>query len=395
MRETQRGVCADAISPLVEALESRQLLSASVFHAILKIGGTAGDDTITLSADRTRIIVNDGVKTSRFAKSIVKSISIVTGDGADNITVHSGIKQQITIKSGEGNDTVQGGSGREIIFGAGGDDSLSGGGGSDYLSGGTGNDHLDGGSGNDYIYGDEGDDVLLGGAGNDVMAGDLENTLVFSGTAPMSQGNDSLDGGDGNDWLIGERRVLSLPPNYVLAGDGQDTFTGGAGNDILDVGGDGDTITDKTSDDFVPSTDATHAMDPGPVHTHVLLKIQLKKGSRYRNVLLPDNIGYMPTFLAFLHTHVAEPGMPAGTIHFESPGPTAFKLIDFFKMWGTSLDSGAIGRFLAPAGKKVTMTVTRGSNTFSSTKLGNFVPVGSASTNVAAAGGDVITLRVG
>src|SRR5436309_1167907 len=116
MRESHRGVCVDAVGPVVEALENRQMLSASLLRGVLKIGGTAGDDVITVSASRTQIIVNDGVKTSRFAKTGVKTISIVTGDGADSITIGSGIKQQITIKSGEGNDTVHGGSGREVVF---------------------------------------------------------------------------------------------------------------------------------------------------------------------------------------------------------------------------------------------------------------------------------------
>src|SRR5437899_1153688 len=198
MRESQRGVCVDAIGPVVEALESRQMLSASLLRGVLRIGGTAGDDVITVGVDpanKAKIIVNDGVKTSRFAKTLVKTISIVTGDGADKITVNSGIKQQITIKSGEGNDTVTGGTGREIIFGAGGADVLSGGGGSDWISGGDGNDTIDGGSGNDYLYGDGGDDVITGDAGNDVLAGDSEDTLVFTGQPPSTViGNDNLNG---------------------------------------------------------------------------------------------------------------------------------------------------------------------------------------------------------
>src|SRR5438477_7097056 len=228
MRESHRGVCVDAVGPVVEALENRQMLSASLLRGALKIGGTAGDDVITVGinpSNKAQIIVNDGVKTSKFSKSLVKSISIVTGDGADKITVGSGIKAQITIKSGEGNDTVSGGAGREIIFGAGGADVLSGGGGSDQIQAGDGNDTVDGGSGNDFLYGDGGDDVITGGAGNDVLAGDLEDTLVSSGAPPMIAGNDRLDGGDGNDWLLSERRILSVDQtngNWIFASNGSD-----------------------------------------------------------------------------------------------------------------------------------------------------------------------------
>ena len=64
--------------------------------------------------------------------------------------------------------------------------------------------------GNDTIYGFLGNDVLTGGDGADTLKG--------------NQGVDSLDGGNGNDTLILE------------AHDG-DSATGGAGNDIFQLGG--------------------------------------------------------------------------------------------------------------------------------------------------------------
>src|SRR2546423_2979402 len=182
MRESHRGVCVDAVGPVVEALENRQMLSASLLRGVLKIGGTAGDDVITVGinpANKAQIIVNDGVKTSKFNKTLVKTVSILTGDGADRITVNSGIKAQITIKSGEGNDTVTGGTGREVIFGAGGADVLSGGGGSDQIQGGDGNDTIDGGSGKEYIYGHARDYKLTRRAGKEGLASEFaENPVV-------------------------------------------------------------------------------------------------------------------------------------------------------------------------------------------------------------------------
>ncbi len=416
MRESHRGVCVDAVGPVIEALENRQMLSASLVRGVLKIGGTTGDNVITVgidSANKARIIVNDGVKTSRFTRTLVKTISIVTGDGADKITVNSGIKQQITIKSGGGNDTVQGGSGREIIFGGGGADVLSGGGGSDWISGGDGNDTIDGGSGNDYLYGDGGDDVITGDAGDDVLAGDSEDTLVFSGQPPTDViGNDQLNGGDGNDWLLGGARVETDPVshNLFLTSNGQDTFTGGAGADVIDKGGNDDTITDLADEDYVPVDEAlpAHEGSPGDVHTHVILKIRVRKGSGYKNVLVQPNMGrFGPSDFRLLHTHDT-----TGLIHFEAgPANTSYKLIDFFQIGGISMDANHIGRFL-PAGKKVTMWVTRGASslltsgkwvirggtTFQSTKFGGFVPVGDAATGtdgVHPTHGDVIEIRVG
>src|SRR5262245_9127985 len=169
MRDSISGVVADSIRPVIETLEDRRMLSASLVGGILKVTGGAGDDTINLSTDTTRITVGINGVNKRFTRAQVKTISIVSGDGADTITINSGIKQQITIKAGEGNDTVNGGSGREIIFGQGGDDNLLGNGGSDQIQGGDGNDQIDGGAGGDYLYGDGGDDVITGGTGNDVL----------------------------------------------------------------------------------------------------------------------------------------------------------------------------------------------------------------------------------
>ncbi len=406
MRESHRGVCVDAVGPVVEALENRQMLSASLLRGVLKIGGTTGADVITVSASRTQIIVNDGVKTSRFAKTGVKTISIVTGDGADSITIGSGIKQQITIKSGEGNDTVHGGSGREVVFAAGGDDLIFGGGGSDQIFGGNGADEIHGGSGNDYLYGDAGNDNLSGDAGNDVLAGDSEDTLVFAGQPPSNViGNDSLNGGDGNDWLLGGTRIYFDTTGGHASDDGQDTFTGGAGNDIIDKGGydspgvNNDTVTDKESGDFVPVDDQPRFQEgqPGDVHTHVILKIRVRQGSKYKNVVVQPDIGFWtPTDLSALHTHDT-----SGLIHYEAAaGSPSYQL-------------GHIGRFIPPAGKKVTMWVTRGASntlsstgkwttnggsTFQTTKFGGFVPIGSASTGAPGSPpmtGDIVEIRVG
>ncbi|HEV8379879.1 MAG TPA: calcium-binding protein [Tepidisphaeraceae bacterium] len=414
MRDSHRGVVADAIKPVVEPLESRRMLSASLASSgLLKITGTTGNDTITVGIDpanSAKILVNDGVGNSRFSKTAVKSISIIAGDGADNITINTGIKQQITIKAGEGDDVIHGGSGREIIVGGAGADQIFGGGGSDQVFGGDGNDTISGGSSNDYLYGDGGNDVINGDSGNDVLAGDFEDTLVFSGAAPRVEGNDSLNGGDGNDWLLGERRYLGTGVDF--AGDGQDTFTGGAGDDVIDINKDGnDTITDEQTGDFVPLNEVAHAEEnqPGDVHQHVILRIKVRSGSKYKNVVVPANVGAMqPGFFALLHTHDT-----TGQIHFEAGPPnTTFMLQDFFRIWGISMDKNHVGRFIPPAGKKVTMFVRRGASTklvngkwvssggttFQTTKFGAFVPIGDAATGQGTSPpthGDIIEIRVG
>jgi Ca2+-binding RTX toxin-like protein len=423
MRDSQRGVVVDAARPVIEKLEDRRMLSASLSNSgLLKVVGTAGDDTITINLNtaKTKITVNDGTATKSFTRTAVKTISVLSGDGADTITVGSGIKQQITIKSGEGNDTVNGGSGREIVFAGGGDDSINGGGGSDQVFGGDGNDTIDGGSSADYLYGDLDDDVITGGSGNDVLAGDSEDTLVFSGQPPFDIiGNDNLNGGDGNDWLLGGTRVAFGGSTPFFTDNGQDTFTGGPGNDIIDKGGNDDTVTDEDADgfdDFIPVEDQARVQEggPGDVHTHVIIKVKVRKGSSYKNVLVMPDIGFFGPNgagdLSNLHTHDA-----SGLIHYEAAaGSPSYSLLEFFRVWGISMDKNHVGRFIPPPGKKVTMVVTRGGKsslvsgkyvttggtTFTSTKFGGFVPVGDNRTGAGGSGnefmtGDVVEIRVG
>lgn len=389
------------------------MLSATLAaNGVLTVTGTSAADTISVTADSsTRLRVNDGVRSTRFIRSKVRSIVINAGNGADTVNIGNGIKQQITIRAGEGNDTVHGGSGREVIAGQDGDDQIFGGGGSDQVGGGNGNDIIDGGSGNDYLYGDAGDDVITGSTGNDVLGGDFEDALVFKGNQPMVAGNDNLNGGDGNDWLLGERRLLSSPfdpPPRTLAGDGLDTFTGGAGNDILDIGGDGDNISDLEPDDFVPNNEVLHFGGDDALHTHVILKIKVKSGAKYKNAIIPANIGYYRDFLAALHTHDT-----SGLIHYEAPLDSGnYPLFDFFVNAGISMDKYHVGRFIPPPGRKVTMVitrsaassfvdgkwVTRGGTTLTSTKFGGFVPIGDAATGQIGSGpthGDIIEIRVG
>ena len=397
------------------------MLSTSLSNSgVLKVIGTAGGDTITitLNAAKTKITVNDGTATKSFARTAVKTISVLSGDGADTITVGSGIKQQITIKSGEGNDTVNGGSGREIIFAGGGADQVFGGGGSDQIQGGDGNDHIDGGSSADYLYGDAGDDVITGGPGNDVLGGDSEDTLVFSGQPPFNIiGNDNLNGGDGNDWLLGGTRVAFNGSTPFFTDNGHDTFTGGPGNDTIDKGGSDDTVTDEDAggfDDFIPVEDQPRVQEggPGDVHTHVLLRVKVRKGSSYKNVLVMPDIGFFGSSgaadLSNLHTHDA-----TGRIHYEAAaGSPSYNMTEFFRVWGISMDKNHIGRFIPAPGKKVTMVVTRGASTtfvngkattrggstFQTTKFGGFVPVGSATTGDDPAHpmtGDIVEIRVG
>jgi len=407
MRKSKRGSSVDSVftaaHSMVEPLESRVFLSAGLSRGVLKITGTSSNDHIQVALNGTKkIAVSEGSAVKNFDRAKVKSINIVTGDGSDHVEIFNGIKQQVTIKLGEGDDSVHGGSGREIIFGGNGNDTVHAGGGSDFVSGEGGDDLIEGDAGGDYLYGDAGNDVIRGGAGNDVMAGDLENKLVTKGVPPLldQPGNDSLDGGDGNDWMLSERRYLG---GTTFARNGADVFTGGAGNDTIDIGmtgqGEDDIITDEEPGDFVPLQEYTAARElPGDVHTHVLLWLRVKSGAKYRTALVQPDLGrFAPSgerTFANLHTH-EEPSQdqfphPVGSniIHYEAAANSpAYRIGSFFQIAGISFDAWHIGRSIAPVGKKITMLVTPGTGRqFRTTAFGKYMPVGNR---------DSIEIRVG
>jgi hypothetical protein len=158
-------------------------------------------------------------------------------------------------------------------------------------------------------------------------------------------------------------------------------------------------ISDEEPGDFVPVNEVLHFGGENFVHTHVILVVKVKVGSGYKNAIIHPNLGFFPTFLAALHTHErpADVPLPAGAnvIHYEAPPEAGtYSLVEFFRAAGISMDANHIGRFIAPAGKKLTMTVTRRGTSFKTTKFGGFVPVG-GSVPGAKSTNDTIEIRVG
>jgi len=97
-----------------------------------------------------------------------------------------------------GDDVIQGGEGLDWLYGNVGNDTLKGNEGNDVLYGEDGNDYLYGNEGNDELYGNLGNDVLEGSDGDDKLFGEEGADSLNGGT-----GNDTLDGGAGIDTLIG------------------------------------------------------------------------------------------------------------------------------------------------------------------------------------------------
>ncbi|MBY3425447.1 hypothetical protein HFN86_35625 [Rhizobium laguerreae] len=156
--------------------------------------------------------------------------NVVAGSGANQILGSSANNQ---LDGGAGNDVISGNDGNDILIGGDGDDTLRGGNGADRLVGGIGLDSFDGGGGLDTV------DFSYSTA---VWTLDLQQgKALSSGTTETMVSIEALIDGSGNDILIGNAEANRLE-GYL----GNDTVTGGAGDDVFVFkGGFGqDAITD-------------------------------------------------------------------------------------------------------------------------------------------------------
>ena len=256
----------------------------------------AGTFWVTNSSGRNagRLVVNGAIENVRGSDSADfiagnELANILYGDqsatgvgGSDSISGGGGGD---TIFGGAGADTIGGASGRDLIFGGTGDDTMSGGVDADTMEGGAGADFLAGGgdAGDTVSYkgssagtrlditngiattghgGDaEGDQVtgfvnVIGSAFNDVFTDTVKTTVafgyndnVFYGGAgndllTLGGGADRGEGGAGNDTLRGEfgrdRLFGGDGADQLEGGLGADTLNGGLGKDVLHGGGGAD-----------------------------------------------------------------------------------------------------------------------------------------------------------
>lgn len=180
-------------------------------------------------------------------------LAAIDVDGTAQADSYEGTEFADTIDGLAGNDVVHAGSGGDFIFGSVGLDFLFGEAGDDELDGGDGNDELDGGGGDDTLNGGAGGDKMSGGAGDDTyFVSSLADTvielpnqgtdtvkcsasayqltanverLIFVGVGSFTGVGNNIDneiiGGAGNDRLASN-------------GNGDDSFNGGGGTDIMD-----------------------------------------------------------------------------------------------------------------------------------------------------------------
>ena len=221
-----------------------------------------GDDTVEVRIDPetgARIVVVNGVE---YPVPEGMEITVRTGEGNDTITVPPGTRINFTVLGGGGNDTVRGGAGNERVVAGAGDDTVDTGDGDDRVSGGSGmdtirtgagadivtggrdNDRIETGEGDDYASGGEHRDYISGYRGSDSLHGGAGDDVVYSGS-----GTDIVTGGDGRDYLDGGRD--------------NDVLDGGSGADIVSGGRGGDTVRGGSGDDTLLSGEGKDTVDAG------------------------------------------------------------------------------------------------------------------------------------
>ena len=164
----------------------------TLINGVLKIVATNGNDELQINrvGNQYQIVGNFLTPTViRYSVSLVQSIEIEMLAGNDHVNINDSVTIPVTVRGGDGNDSIDGGGGNDLIFGGAGNDDLEGDEGNDTIYGGDGDDELDGDSGNDLLFGEAGQDELEGDDGNDILSG--------------GSGNDELEGDDGLDFLIG------------------------------------------------------------------------------------------------------------------------------------------------------------------------------------------------
>ncbi|HWS86739.1 MAG TPA: M91 family zinc metallopeptidase [Pyrinomonadaceae bacterium] len=149
------------------------------------------------------------------------NLKIRLGDGNDRLEVGSGVRVNLTVEGGAGNDLIRTGAGDDRVEGGEGDDEIRAGAGRDYVNGSRGNDRLYGEAGHDTVYGGDGDDLADGGAGDDYLEGGRGRDHLLG-----AAGRDVLSGGLDGDLLEG-----GADDDRLYAGGGRDRIHGGLSTD--------------------------------------------------------------------------------------------------------------------------------------------------------------------
>jgi Ca2+-binding RTX toxin-like protein len=148
-----------ASGPVTEQVQQATLQADPLFpgQLALFVGGSAGNDTITINRDSQNryqvVVASAGLWQGAFTGPVSRVVAY-GGAGNDVIAVNNAVQVAAWLYGGAGNDVLSGGGGNNVLLG---------GDGSDVLTAGHGRDMLIGGAGNDVLVSGSGDDLLIGG----------------------------------------------------------------------------------------------------------------------------------------------------------------------------------------------------------------------------------------
>ena len=213
------------------------------------IGGGTGFDTVSFAARTSNVSVNLTTGTEANSLSTFTGIEAALGSGFDDNLIGDGDA-----------NWLGGGAGDDVILGGAGDDTINGGAGDDDLDGGTGTDFVSyvtaaagivvnlasgqaTGAGNDTLAGFEG---VIGSGFSDLLTGGAGNNVLNVGFA----GQDTVFGGSGFDTVSFALRTSAVSASLA---SGQETTSGSSLNDVEAIVGTlfGDSLTGNGSANFL------------------------------------------------------------------------------------------------------------------------------------------------
>lgn len=260
----------DASDRLYGGAGDDKYIGGAGYDYVFYNGDDGTNDPISINFTNGGVV--DAHGDTGLASDVYQEIEYIFGSdgGADYFKGDDNSTNTVAFNGLNGADTIIGGAGNENLIGEDGNDLITGGDGNDVLSGQNDNDTffaqrgvdtINGGAGTDLI--DFKDTSIMGTAGATAIEVDLRATFDINGTnygtitdngfgeASYILGVENLNATDGNDTFSGDanKNIVNLEggDDRVFLSDGADTIYGGSNTDVATGGGDWVDATYATS----------------------------------------------------------------------------------------------------------------------------------------------------
>lgn len=148
---------------MIESLEPRRLMSATVVDGVLKVVGTEAADRISFENGQGTVTVHLNGEAQTFPTADLRRVEVRALGGDDDVALGRKLALPATVFGGDGDDRIGGSRLSDVLLGEAGDDTID---------GRFGDDYVDGGDGGDRLYAYYGTNTIRGGAGTDHSLGD-------------------------------------------------------------------------------------------------------------------------------------------------------------------------------------------------------------------------------